>query len=77
MSTTLDYDQVLKVVAGWPPEQRASLAHALIDTLKPANDSRKPTLDQIVGIARGEGPAPTDEQVELWLDEHRMEKYGR
>jgi hypothetical protein len=76
MPTTLDYDQVLKAVAEWPPEQRASLAHALIDTLKPANRS-KPTLDQIVGIARGAGPAPTDEQVAQWLDEARTEKYGR
>jgi hypothetical protein len=76
MSSTLDYDKVLKAVADWPPEQRASLAHALIDTLRPARRA-KPTLDELVGVARGTGPAPTDEDVEQWLDEDRMRKYGR
>jgi hypothetical protein len=76
MATTLEYDQVLRTITQWPPEQRASLAHAVLDSLR-ADGRRKPTLDQILGIARGEGPAPTDEQVEQWLDEHRMEKYGR
>ena len=71
----LDYEQIFQVVVQWPPQQRASLAHALIDTLQPANRA-KPTLDQLVGVARGDGPPPTDEQVKQWIDEHRVTKYG-
>ena len=72
MAAPPEYDQVFRTVVQWPPDQRASLARALIDTLRPPS-REKPTLDQIVGIAHGNG----DEQVEQWLGEHRMQKYGR
>ena len=28
-------------------------------------------------LFRTDRPAPDDETVRLWIDEHRMEKYGR
>jgi hypothetical protein len=71
-----NFDLVLKEVTAWPPEHRASLAQAILQTLKQDAPGRKPTVDQIIGIARGGGPPPTDQQVEQWLDEHRMRKYG-
>jgi hypothetical protein len=76
MSLDVDFVEVLKKVSQWPPEQRATLAHALIDSLKPLK-REKPTIDQLVGIGRGAGPAPTDEQVKQWIDEHRTQKYGK
>lgn len=74
----LDYDAVWRAVSGWPTERRVTLAHALIDSLRspPDRPRPKPSLDELVGSARGEGPAPTDEMVEQWIDEHRMQKYG-
>ena len=75
-----DYDLVLKTVSAWPVEQRASLLNALINSLGSAGQGQKgpkPTIDELVGVARGEGPPPTDEQVKQWIDEHRMQKYGR
>lgn len=73
-----DFQSVLKTVSSWPADQRASLAHALLQSLSTSDPSsrKKPTLDEIVGIARGTGPAPTDAQVKQWLDEHRMRKHG-
>jgi hypothetical protein len=74
-----DFDSVLATISAWPAERRASLAHALIDSLTTAADrpnGQKPTIDQLVGIARGDAPPPTDEQVKQWLGEHRMRKYG-
>jgi hypothetical protein len=42
-----------------------------------APQPKRNTLEMIVGIAKVPGqPAPTDEEVERWLDERRMEKYG-
>jgi len=80
MNVEPDYDSVLATVSAWSAERRASLAHALIESL--AQDSaprngRKPTLDQLVGVARGDGPPPSDQQVKQWIDEQRMQKYGR
>ena len=36
----------------------------------------EPTLPKALGLLASDRPAPTDEQVQAWLDEHRMEKYG-
>ncbi|HZL38535.1 MAG TPA: hypothetical protein VFC78_24710 [Tepidisphaeraceae bacterium] len=80
MSNNPEYETVLKAVANWPPDQRVSLAHALIDSLgtRAIESSRaKPALDQLVGIARGSGAVPTDGQVSQWIDEARMQKYER
>lgn len=37
---------------------------------------RKRTLQRALGLLATDGPAPTDEDIERWLDEHRQEKYG-
>ena len=71
-----NFESVLKEVTAWPPEHRASLAHAIIESLRQDAPRKKPTVDRIIGIARGDGPPPTDEQVKQWIDEHRMRKYG-
>ena len=51
----------------------------IVEGLKPkrVQGCEKPTLDQFVGIARGSGPIPNDDQVGQWIDEARMQKYGR
>ena len=80
MSHTSDYRQVLELVSAWPAEDRIALARDVLGTLQgptaPATP-RRPTFERALGIARGEGPPPTDEQVEQWIDEYRMNKYGQ
>ena len=93
MSATLDYNSILQTVTKWPPEQRASLAHELLATLRPAPGER-PTIDELTGVARpetvgpnnavgalglfsGPTPPPDDDDVTRMIHEHRMEKYGR
>jgi hypothetical protein len=34
------------------------------------------SLRNLVGLLATDQPPPTDEAVERWLEEHRMEKYG-
>ena len=73
-----EYQSVLKVVAQWTAEQRAALARALIESLYRGVGSKrtKPTADQFVGLLRGKGPPPTDQEVRQLIDEHRTRKYG-
>ncbi len=37
---------------------------------------KRHTVDDALGLARTNGPAPSDEDIESWLDQRRMEKYG-
>ena len=38
--------------------------------------ARHPTLYQALGLAATDRPPPNDEDVERWLEEERMKKYG-
>lgn len=38
---------------------------------------RGPSAAEVQSLFRMDRPAPDDETVERWIDEHRMEKYGR
>jgi hypothetical protein len=72
-----EYQRVLQTVSKWPLSRRASLAAEMLATLKPVNDRmRRPTLNRALGLARVEGAAPSDADVDRWMDEHRREKYG-
>ena len=78
MSHRHEIDSILKRVETWPPEDRRALAIELLQrsttgaTLPPRD-----TLSQARAIAGSRtGPAPTDEEVKQWIDEHRMAKYG-
>jgi hypothetical protein len=80
MGLNAEYSSVIKTVSTWPLEDRITLAQDLLGTLKSDVAQRrtsKNTADQALGIAKGSGPAPTDGEVKQWIDEHRMEKYGR
>jgi hypothetical protein len=73
------YQQVLQTIHGWPLERRFALVQDVIDTLVteavPARSKRK-TLDMALGLLKTDHPAPSDEEVQRWLQERRMEKYA-
>ena len=74
---TPSYETILKIVSRWPVEQRLRLVQDVRKTITPdAPYSRRPTLDQAMGLLATDRPAPSDAEVEQWLEEHRMEKYG-
>lgn len=79
MVASNEYQQIVQTISKWPIEDRASLIRALIEGMKaPANPSpTKLTMSDLIGIARGDGTPPTDVEVKQWIDDHRMEKYGR
>jgi hypothetical protein len=79
MESNAEYDAVLQVVSQWPAEQRITLAHDVLETLRAHGRDEagvKSTLDRALGLGRGAGEPPSDEQVENWLEERRMEKHG-
>jgi hypothetical protein len=79
MNATSDYTTLLRTIQKLPRQQRFSLVQEVLTTLaqEPEPKSRKRnTLGRALGLLQVEGkPAPTDAEVERWLDEHRAEKY--
>jgi len=53
-------DAVLREVKEWPLEERRELAIALIGDTTPLHDN--PSIDDLVGVARGDGPPPSDKK---------------
>ncbi len=72
------YTTVLHMVREWPARQRYLLVQELLKTLEPEAEQGKSedTLKLARGLLTTGKPAPTDEEVKRWLEEHRLEKYG-
>ena len=74
-----NYEGVLKIVSQWPVAQQMALVGDVLKRISPRVEPpkhRRRTLEQAFGLLATDKPAPTDEEVERYLDERRMEKYG-
>ena len=75
-----EYDAVLFQIRHWPIRRRVALIQDVLRTLIPASELELPrpknTLSKALGLLQTEHAPPTDAEVEAWLDEHRLEKYG-
>ncbi len=81
MSTpeTLSYEAVINAVRQWSPDERLALVQEIL-TLQPEGPRvrrRRKTLKQALGLLATGQPAPSDTDVQQWLDEQRMTKYAR
>lgn len=76
----LDKQTILAAVQSWPEDEQIAFAEeilALVQGPIVEEPLESPDSRSLVGLlANGQTP-PTDEEVAQWLDEHRMEKYGR
>ena len=74
---TNSYDSVLQTVRQWPPDRRFALVRDVINTLEtevsPSRPRRK-TLKKALGLLATNRPAPSDAQVQQWLDERRTDR---
>lgn len=73
------YETILQVVSSWPVDKRLILIQDVLKTVVPPTEAPRPrrrTLAQARGLLATDRPPPSDEEVEQWLEEHRMEKYG-
>lgn len=83
MESTLkvvSYSDVMKIIGTWTPFMRFTLMKELLKTLEPefkgTSSKRRKTLDQALGLLATNESPPSDEEVQQFLDEYRMEKYG-
>jgi hypothetical protein len=79
---TLDRDTILKAVRQWSADEQVALAKEILRHADAhhTEETQQPLFvpsGALRGILATDRPAPSDEEVTQWLDEHRMEKYGR
>ncbi len=73
------YEAVIEIVRNWPPASHFSLVQDVLKTLVPEvenSQSKRNTLEKALGLLAASQSVPSDAEVQQWLDEHRMEKYG-
>lgn len=79
LKQTATLDDVLHVIRQWPPDQQFLLVQSVLESLahkvSPQKRQPKHTLAQALGLLETNAPAPSDAQVQAWLEEHRIEKY--
>jgi hypothetical protein len=74
------YEAVINTVKAWPAETRLILVQDVLATLTydvHSASERQPTLPRALGLLRGSGPAPTDDDIRELLDSRRNERFGR
>lgn len=76
MEYTPQIKAILKEVETWPAHEAETLARAIAGRFGGPSTRQMLKLEDLVGIGRGDRPAPTDDEVKRWIDEHRVEKYG-
>lgn len=74
-----EISEVVARVAAWPPAERIKLARKILETVETAGErrsSRGYSAAEVIALLQSRQPAPNDETVRRWRDEHRTEKYG-
>jgi hypothetical protein len=70
-----NYETILQAIRRWSPTKRFALMRDIINTLSPESVTPRPrrnTLERALGLLATDRPAPSDEDVQHWLDEHRI-----
>jgi hypothetical protein len=75
---------IVRRVQNWPASLRVVLARRILETLEspaveqpPPKLPRGPSAAEIAAMFKTDKPAPDDATVKQWIEEHRMEKYGK
>ena len=84
ISETSEITSVLERVQSWPAPMRIALAHQILETVTAAGElntsSKQPrgySAEEVRAMLKIDKPAPDDATVKQWIEEHRLEKYGK
>lgn len=80
---TNEIAQMVQQVQRWPITMRIALARQILESVEREPETasvsplpRGPSAAEIAARFRTEKPAPDDDAVEQWMDQHRVTKYG-
>lgn len=81
---TSKYEDIIKIIRNWPLSQRLTLVQDVLSTFVPELETdklpppraKRNTLNNALGLLATNHSPPSDEEIQNWLDEYRLEKYG-
>ena len=84
ISGTNEIADVVDRVKSWPAAMRITLARKILESVEKAAgpeptplSARGPSAAEVMAMFKTDRPAPNDAEVSQWIDDHRMEKYGK
>jgi hypothetical protein len=77
-TTELDRATIVRIVRSWPDDEQLSLIQDVLQILRAERAAlpRRPTLAQARGLLKADQAPPSDLDIQQWLDERRIERYG-
>jgi hypothetical protein len=75
-----DLENIIRQVSSWPAGARLTLARRLLEGLEPSPGSGERhgySAAEAAALVNSRQPAPDDETVRRWVEEHRSEKHER
>ncbi|MBN1991637.1 MAG: hypothetical protein JW953_02965 [Anaerolineae bacterium] len=81
---TTSYENILTVIRRWPLSRRLILVQDVLKTLaselavpdSTSSQLKRSTLPEAYGLLSGSHMPPSDAEIQEWLRERRLEKYG-
>jgi hypothetical protein len=84
VSETSEIADVLNRVKSWPAVTRITLARQILESVEKAAGAepapelpRGPSAADVMAMFKTDKPAPDDATVRQWIDDYRLEKYGK
>ncbi len=75
--TSSDAEAILRTITSWSTRDRLLLAQRILDQVLTSDHSGvRARWQELAGLAAPDGPVPDDADVAVWLEEHRLERYG-
>jgi hypothetical protein len=76
-SVQLDRATILRTVRSWPDDEQLRLVQDVLESIRTARTApRRSTLAEARGLLKTQQHPPSDTEIQQWLDERRMERYG-
>jgi hypothetical protein len=74
----IDRVTILRLVRTWTDDERLHLVQDVLRLIRinRTTAAHAATFEQARGLLKTDRPPPTDAEVQQWLDERRMERYG-
>ena len=73
-----EVQEILNRVRAWPRTQRMTLAHRILaDAAPDPSDTRGKAVQEVVGMLKVTGPAPSDRECEEALEDELLRRFSR